>query len=552
MAVKMKYLFTVFFILGFQPHFPVTMLPANSIAGRTRIYQPGPILIDGGNILRGPDFAPPINQPSTNLASRHIHNGVTDGEYPPFNVQFTEHADTSALIESTTPKTASLNKNINQTRWERPQGINGGGDLLNGLENGLRKDQIDSSKSVINRIKDDLMRGELERPHDRLVNLSANLKTSGNIFTSNNGQPAMNGQKLDKDSSDYINNTVEMKSGRTLNKQAVTDRNHSHNDNSSNALNNRYVSGVLWSPEIVAKCPSGFRDQVQQSSWRDFVENHHVIKMEAGCGSMQNRLITFNDTSKACVRYRLNSDQMQGEIYSYYLGKLLNINYTPSTTMHRVENTEQWRDVRKSIIASKWSDNKPIIVTKWIESLEPVYMPDELKDVKRKLHQENYHLAAMAPGQVCDLVQWTDLIVFDYISANLDRVVNNLFNLKWNPKMLEKPIHNLEKIRSSGQYIFIDNESGLFHGYRLLDSYRSYHDQLLNSVCVFRESTVDALEKLYAAGNAGDRLQQMYETNERHHSLLPRMSAKNKQILQNRIQEVVKHIHRCKHQSPKS
>ena len=113
--------------------------------------------------------------------------------------------------------------------------------------------------------------------------------------------------------------------------------------------------------------------------------------------------------------------------------------------------------------------------------------------------------------------------------------------------MLEKPIHNLEKIRSSGQYIFIDNESGLFHGYRLLDAYQSYHEKLLNSVCVFRESTVDALERLYAAGNAGDKLQHMYETNEKHHGLLPRMSNKNKQILQSRIQDVVKHIQRCKH-----
>ena len=551
MASKMKYMLTVFFILGFQLQLPVTTLPASFKSGRNGLLELGPVLIGqvgrSGNILSS-DYEKQLSKPRTNLASGVTDNGVTDGEYSQINLQYIQHDDKPSLIESISPRTGSFNKNMNQTRWEKRLDINGGEDQLNGLEMGLRKDQIDSPKSVINRIKDDLMRGELERTHDRPANLSANLKTRGNIFTTNNGTLTVNGHKVDKDGSDYINNTLAIKSQQTLDKQIVTDRTHLQADNTSGGpLNSRVVRGVFWSPEFVTKCPSGIRDGTLKGKWRDLVERHTVIAMEPGCGSMQNRLITFNDSTKACVRYRLNSDQMQGEIYSYYLGKLLNINYTPDTIMHTVDNTQQWQDVRKGIISSKWSDNKPIIVTKWIESLEPVYMPDELKDIKRNLHQENKHLGVMSPGLVCDLVQWSDLIVFDYISANLDRVVNNLFNLKWNPKMLEKPIHNLEKIRSSGQYIFIDNESGLFHGYRLLDAYQSYHEKLLNSVCVFRESTVDALERLYAAGNAGDKLQHMYETNEKHHGLLPRMSNKNKQILQSRIQDVVKHIQRCKH-----
>jgi hypothetical protein len=37
-----------------------------------------------------------------------------------------------------------------------------------------------------------------------------------------------------------------------------------------------------------------------------------IVKMGDGCGRMQNRMLTFRDASKACARYRLNIDQMQG------------------------------------------------------------------------------------------------------------------------------------------------------------------------------------------------------------------------------------------------
>lgn len=550
MEANMKNLFTLFFILLFQPHVPVTMLPANSQLSVVQVLNPETILSVGSDHLKTA-VVPSINSPTGDLGPATPDKALTRNEYLQKNIQYKKHDSVAAFIESSPLVAVAVNQNVIKSSRVAPGDHSGERVWLNGLERELSRDQINASKSVLNRIKD-LKQDELGQTNTLPVKLSANLGSRENIDTTNNAGRTVRGQILDKDGRDYNNNTVPIKSPHSLNKQTVKDRSHLQIDNDSFPLKARHVNGILWSPELISKCPSGFHGVKQSNPWRNIVENIQVVKMETGCGSMQNRLLTFNDSSKACVRYRLNSDQMQGEIYSYYLGKLLRINYTPDTVMHKVDNTEQWKPVRPGIIASKWSDNKPVIVTKWIPGLEPVYMPDELKDIKRKLHQENYHLDGMTVGQLCDLVQWSDLIVFDYISANLDRVVNNLFNLKWNSKMLEKPIHNLEKVGSKGQYVFIDNESGLFHGYRLLDSYRSYHEQLLNSVCVFRDSTVDALERLYAAGNAGDQLQQLYETSEQYHGLLPRMSAKNKQILQSRIQDVVKHIQRCKHQLPKS
>lgn len=552
MGQNIRYLFTLFFIIGFQPHCPVTMLPASRDSDiLPQIIETGSLVLEKGNAyMVGSDGA--TGKLTDNFASGNTHKEDNSGDQSPVNLQFVKHGDTSAVLDTPPLQTLSVHENINETRRGVPRDINSSLKLLNGLESRLNKDQIDSSKSVFNRIKEVLPHGKLEQGRGRVANLSGNLKTRENIFTTNNGDPAVNAQKSYQDGNGYSNNNTTIKSGQSVDKQIVTDSGGLLGDNRNDQMKSRYVEGVFWSPEVEANCPNGFRDVGQQARWRNTVKNFKVVKIEVGCGSMQNRLITFNDSTQACVRYRLNSDQMQGEIYSYYLGKMLNINYTPNTVMHLVGDSEQWRPVKGAIAEAKWTHDKPIIVTKWIESMEPVYIPNELKDIKRKLHQENYHLGTMSPGQICDLVQWSDLIVFDYISANLDRVVNNLFNLKWNSRMFEKPIHNLEKVGSTGQYVFIDNESGLFHSYRLLTSYRQYHDQLLEPICVFRKSTVDALERLFATGDAGDRLQHLYETNEQYHGFLPRMGPNNKQILQSRIQEVVKHIHRCKHQSLKS
>lgn len=263
---------------------------------------------------------------------------------------------------------------------------------------------------------------------------------------------------------------------------------------------------------------------------------------------MQNRMVIFNDSTKACVRYRYNVDLMQGEIYSFYLSKILSIEHTAPTVLHKIENNKQWSKVWDDISRAKWSESKPVIFTKWIENLEPVFIPPELKTPDMKINVDTSLFAGKTLTELCDLVQWGDLVIFDYMSANPDRVVNNLFNLKWNDRMMDKPIHNLEKSADNGAFVFLDNESGLFHGYRLLDSHDQYHKRLLNSICIFHPDTVKAIEELYIEGVIGNRLVEAFVSGEQYQNILPRISTHNLKILQSRLEDVYKHIQSCKHQ----
>lgn len=329
------------------------------------------------------------------------------------------------------------------------------------------------------------------------------------------------------------------------------------NDNYRKVETYAITNGVFWSDSIEQSCPPGFSGE-QEDKWRDTATNERFLAMNEGCGRMQNRVLTFQSSGKACARYRLNVDQIQGEIYSYYLAKLLGIRNVPPSVLHVADAVQdQWRMVGDEIGTARWSEEKPLILSQWISGLSPAYIPQEFRNLSnvlqphkvsrntRKIDSKSDSSNPQTP--LCELLQWSDLIIFDYLTANLDRVVNNLFNLQWNDRMMSKPAHNLEKT-SDGRLIFLDNESGLFHGYRLLDKYAPYHESLLNSLCVFRKSTIDAIKRLVGTDSITDSLQALFEHHEPLHRNIPRIPAKNIKILKSRMQTVLQHVQKCESQ----
>nr|KAG5708933.1 hypothetical protein BaRGS_009342 [Batillaria attramentaria] len=306
----------------------------------------------------------------------------------------------------------------------------------------------------------------------------------------------------------------------------------------------RIVTGVLWSPELEQSCPNGFNPR-DVAAWRRKARGMQVVGVDEGCGRMQNRLVTFRDASKACARYRLNTDQIQGEVYSYYLARLLNVTNLPPAVMLPVDSlSDQWRAVHLDMSLAQWADGRLVVLTQWLDHLTPSHIPHELREDNRELHPTRDVLGRKTPEELCDLLQWSDLIVFDYLTANLDRLVNNMFNRQWNADMMNNPAHNLERTKD-GSLVFLDNESGLFHGYRLLDKYHDYHESLLDSLCVFRERTVRAVKVLHRAGSVGEELQKLFVEGESHHRQLPSIPDKNVRVLKDRLGRVYDQIVKC-------
>ena len=346
---------------------------------------------------------------------------------------------------------------------------------------------------------------------------------------------------------------------------------------------------IYWGQMVENRLPIGFSKR-DSEHWKNYLEENttEIIKIEQGCGRMQNRLVTFSDGVKACVRYRQNTDQIQGELFSFFLGRLLNItNLAPSTAAVINWDSKLWSQVKEHITESQWKTSRPVVLTKWIPDLEPSEIPEPFRPLERHLNQDDIRNITMDDGAVkptqilidrlkpkhnadsnqnakklwqkrkiilsdrmfvkfVELAQWSDLIIFDYLIANLDRVVNNLYNFQWNAEIMYAPAHNLAKQVKSQLLVFLDNESGLLHGYRLLKKYEAYHGLLLDNLCIFRKSTVDAL-KFLRDNNPGELLNEFFErtTTNMVREVLPPLPEKSIKILTDRINRVLQQVQKC-------
>jgi four-jointed box protein 1 len=165
---------------------------------------------------------------------------------------------------------------------------------------------------------------------------------------------------------------------------------------------------------------------------------------------------------------------------------------------------------------------------------------------KKLMQKKKIVISERMYDKFIELAQWSDLIIFDYLIANLDRVVNNLYNYQWNADIMAAPAHNLARQINSQLLVFLDNESGLLHGYRLLKKYEAYHSLLLDDLCVFRKSTIDALRDLRDA-NAGERLNELFErtATSKVRDVLPPLPEKSIKILSDRIDHVLLQVQKC-------
>ncbi|OQR78518.1 protein four-jointed-like [Tropilaelaps mercedesae] len=307
------------------------------------------------------------------------------------------------------------------------------------------------------------------------------------------------------------------------------------------------VNGIFWTDSAEASVPGGFQ-QRQAMHWKATVRAARFVDVREGCGRMQNRLVELNGQVLACARYRQNNDQIQGELFSFYLAQQLGIHNVVPVVATRAGG-KQWSDVAPKIQQARWQPNRPVILSRYLDDLEPAYIPELLRDKNRHLHPSD--VTNMTRSQIQELVQWSDLIVFDYLTANLDRVVNNLYNLQWNPGMMDAPAHNLLKDPRTGLLVFLDNESGLVHGYRLLEKYHSYHKTLLQSLCVFRRQTMHQVRHLL--NMSSEQLAQVMQSAFQSNSpgidqYLPSLPQRSIDTLRLRLKHVAEQVDKCEAQ----
>ncbi|GFU44004.1 four-jointed box protein 1 [Trichonephila clavipes] len=279
------------------------------------------------------------------------------------------------------------------------------------------------------------------------------------------------------------------------------------------------------------------------------------------CGRPKNQFVVFDDNTKACARYRAPHQYLvQGEVLSFYLARLLGITNVPVVALSAVKKDfkGQWskESVKKNLLSSKWETNTTVALIQWIENLERDKLPTLL--LSSLAHNEILssncgQLLTFPVKKLVELLQWSDLIIFDYITGNYDRVASmqDAADKEKKPSILQETIHNLVRSKTDGGLWLIDNESGLLDSYSLLygpagqdGRFLAFHQQMLNSTCLFRRSTVERVRWLHKTKHAGQILLDLVQQLEPLFVPIEKVEEISNR-LQGRIAEVNDHIQYC-------
>lgn len=260
------------------------------------------------------------------------------------------------------------------------------------------------------------------------------------------------------------------------------------------------VSNLFWSESTESGAVRPLFAEEDRKTLAKKMRKLKVVSLEPGCGRMKNRLATLEDGTRVCCRYRENGNQLRGDLYAYHFNRLLGMWNVPATVAVKVDLAgKQWRNVSKAAEQAGWKSGVSIIASQVVEDLQDEYFPPELLNTSAGLPLTSLSASNPSVESKKRLMQWTDMIVFDYIIGHNDRLFNALLNSKWNSHMMEKPVHNLKKIATSSELVLLDNESGFEFGYtaaKQKEEYRQLQITFLDRICVFRRPTIGLLMRL--------------------------------------------------------
>ena len=223
----------------------------------------------------------------------------------------------------------------------------------------------------------------------------------------------------------------------------------------------------------------------EASVFMDKIRSLRVVSLEEGCSTSKplNRLATLEDGTKVCCRpFKI------GNIYSYHMNWFLGLCNVPPITAVKVNLTsEKWKTVHNVAKAAGWWDGMRIIMELFIDNLTEVYNLPYFNDNETSILTvpvaEKLPLTPVARKM---MVQWSDMILFDFLIEHVDRKIYN---------ERRRPVRNLYKTPSS-KLVLLDNESTFELRHEHGNWYSKKISALLRRICVFRKHTVERILSL--------------------------------------------------------
>jgi len=333
--------------------------------------------------------------------------------------------------------------------------------------------------------------------------------------------------------------------------------------------------GIFWSRSLEASSPPGLPEiQIQEMQQ---MRGRKVARLDLPdwlhCGRERNRFVTFADGSNACLRARgtAHPQLIQGEVMAFYLARILGMANTPVVVLSE-SHSSQWSqyDMRNDDAADPFVGEESLIdeivaLIQWIPRLTKTPIPHALLRGLADSRVGPLGSAAasgMDPEELSDLVQWSDLVVFDYLTGNYDRIASMMDGVESEGSLglPRETVHNLGRSTKTSSLWMLDNESAFLDAYALMyaqsgngghGKFVRIHDQILQTVCLFRRQTVERVEALAQSQRPDQILLEFVNKGEPLFRKLPKVHADSPFSLNfaHRLDKLVKWFQTCRQMS---
>lgn len=198
-------------------------------------------------------------------------------------------------------------------------------------------------------------------------------------------------------------------------------------------------------------------------------------------------------SEKCCFKVFLNDEQMLGELFGRKFAALVELdsmNFPPGIFRKYLVNeltTCQDKSLEKFPLINRnelWT-----MGTAYINDARKLYLPSQLiPGGHREEFQKNRDRVKFN-----EIKAWSELVIFDFLIGNIDRVLSLYINHQWNSHIFNYHVPNLG-LSNGSMLLYFDNDAAFFQGYRILEKYDKLHHQLLKQVPHCPRILMDRLE----------------------------------------------------------
>ncbi|XP_060561256.1 four-jointed box protein 1-like, partial [Ruditapes philippinarum] len=191
-------------------------------------------------------------------------------------------------------------------------------------------------------------------------------------------------------------------------------------------------NGIFWSDYAESCVPKG-------SSKNDSfmlikkLRSQKINTLKEGttymCGTSKGGIVTLQDGTIMCAKYKRKQRSVYAEVLSYYLSRLLNMDNIPEVFLARIDpSSPRWKDVDPRKLS--WDEDEIIALVTWQKNCKlKTLMPATIREayfrqetITSKLINSSWTLQNN-PGMLSELIQWGTILIFDDLIGHFDRLV---------------------------------------------------------------------------------------------------------------------------------